>query len=192
MIFDLDEAARGADGIDVALRKNGAEPGFERAATVKIAKERTIFGFARRVCGDAVKIGEQRIGKVLRGDRISLAVKNRSGSGAQVSAIGDDEKFPSGGLAAGACCSEAEVLQMKRAEKFFELGARNLLPTAARGETFRGAAFERVFETLARNRPRGSGNFGIEAIDEIGMRYEQTRRFGGAVRGAVHASRIAT
>ena len=45
LIFDFDEAARRADGIDVALRENGAEPGFERAAAVEIAKQRAIFGF---------------------------------------------------------------------------------------------------------------------------------------------------
>jgi hypothetical protein len=38
LIFDLDEAARRAHGIDVALCEHGAEPGFERAAAVEIAE----------------------------------------------------------------------------------------------------------------------------------------------------------
>ena len=79
LVFDFDEAARGADGIDVALRENGAEPGFQRAAAVEIAEERAVFGFAGRGCGDAVEVGEERIGEILRGDGISLAAKNRSG-----------------------------------------------------------------------------------------------------------------
>ena len=58
LIVDFDEAARGADGIDVALGENGTEPGFERAAAVKVAEERAVFGFCGRRCGDAVEIGE--------------------------------------------------------------------------------------------------------------------------------------
>ena len=40
------EAAAGADGIDVALSENGAEPGFQRAAAVEIAEKGTFAAVA--------------------------------------------------------------------------------------------------------------------------------------------------
>ena len=151
LVFDLDEAARCPDGIDMALCENGAEPGFQRAAAVEVAEERAIFGFAGRGRGDAVEVGEERIGEVLRGDRIGLASKDGGSGSAKVAAVGDDEKFPGGRLAAGACGGEAQILEVKRAEKFVELFAGDLLRAIAGGEAFCGAAFERIFETLARN-----------------------------------------
>ena len=62
----------------------------------------------------------------------------------------------------------------------------------ASSEAFRGAAFERVFESMARNRPGRGRNFGIETVDEVRMGSEQARWFGGARGGAVHSARIAT
>ena len=46
LVVDFDEAARGANGIDVALREYRAEPGFQRAAAVEITEERAVFGLA--------------------------------------------------------------------------------------------------------------------------------------------------
>lgn len=39
-VIEFGEAAIGADGVDVALGEDGAEPSLERAATVEIAEER--------------------------------------------------------------------------------------------------------------------------------------------------------
>lgn len=158
---------------------------------MEIAEERPIFGFARRGRGNAVKIGEKRIGEILSGNGIGLATENRSGRGAKIAAIRDDEKFPGGGLAAGARGGEAEVLKMKGAEKFFELWSGDLIVIAG-GKTLGGAAFERIFETLTRDRPRRGRNFGVETVDKIGMRSEEARRLRGAGGGTVPSARVAT
>src|SRR5580693_8589447 len=105
-----------------AKREDGAKPVLQRAASVEVAEERAVVGLAGRRGRDAVKIGEERVGEILRGDGIGFTAKNSRGRGAQVAAIRNDEKFPGSGLTTGARGSEAQILQMKRAEKFFQIG----------------------------------------------------------------------
>src|SRR2546421_3705227 len=50
------EAAARTDGIDVPLRKNGAQPGLQRTAPMKVTKERTFRAFA---AGQSVQLGKR-------------------------------------------------------------------------------------------------------------------------------------
>ena len=56
----MGEAAAGANGIDVTLGEDGAEPGLERAAAVEIAEE----GAAVGSIGETVKVGEKRVSEL--------------------------------------------------------------------------------------------------------------------------------
>src|SRR6266571_6630625 len=89
------EAAGRANGINMALGKDGAEPGFQGAATVEVTEERAIGAFAFR---QSIQIGEQGISELTGFRGIGVAPENRSGGSAHVGAIGSEEMLP-GGLA---------------------------------------------------------------------------------------------
>ena len=86
------EAAARTDGIDVPLRKNGAEPGLQRTAPMKVTKERTFCAFA---AGQTVQLGKKGIREItgIRGTRV--AAKNRGRGRAQVSAVLSEKMLPS-------------------------------------------------------------------------------------------------
>src|SRR6266550_9221769 len=75
------EAAARTDGIDVPLRKNGAEPGLQRTAPMEVTKERTFRAFAG---GQAVQLGKKGIREItsFRGTRVRA--KNRGRRRAKV------------------------------------------------------------------------------------------------------------
>src|SRR5260370_33629724 len=69
------EAATGADRIDVSLGKNGARPGLQRTAPVKVTAERALRPFAG---GQAVQRGETGIRELGGFRRTCGPLKNRS------------------------------------------------------------------------------------------------------------------
>src|SRR5271154_4939428 len=87
------EAAASADGVNVALSENGAQPGLERAATVEITEKRALTAIS---VGKSIELGKKRVGE-FAGFRGSGAAAEHGGSrGAKVRAIGADEVFPCG------------------------------------------------------------------------------------------------
>src|SRR5882672_6267182 len=75
----LFEATARADRINVSLSKNGAEPGFQRAAPVKVAEQRTSVAL---VLGETIQIREKRIREFARLRRTRTAPQNGRRRGA--------------------------------------------------------------------------------------------------------------
>jgi hypothetical protein len=85
------EAPARADGINVALGENGAEPGLKRTASVEIAEKRAL---AAGAISESIELGKERIGEFARFRRSRATTENRSGGGAKVGAILGDEMLP--------------------------------------------------------------------------------------------------
>src|ERR1700730_4010124 len=68
------EAPARADGINVSLGQDRAEPGPERASPVKVAKQGPLRAFAAR---EAIQLREQGIGELTGFRRSGIAAKNR-------------------------------------------------------------------------------------------------------------------
>ena len=139
MLIEFGEAPAGANGVDVALGENGAQPGLQRAASVEIAEERALT--ALRV-GETVKIREGESARSWAAGGVRGATQDRGGGGTKVGAIFGDEIFPGLSMAFGAGGREGQVLQMQRTKIFLDLVRGDTL----RGEAFRGAAFEGGFK----------------------------------------------
>ena len=118
LAIDINKAAGGADGVNMALGENGAKPGLQRAAAMKIAEEGAIGAAA---IGDSIEVGEERIGQVASFGRIGGTAENGGSRGAEIRPIGGDEVFPGGFGAFGASASESEILEMKAGKEVFEL-----------------------------------------------------------------------
>jgi len=140
------KAAAGAQGVDVALREDGAEPGFEGAASVEIAKEGAAVGGS----GETVQVGKKRVGEFTGCGRVWRTAENGGSGGAQVAAEGGNEMIPCGGAALRASAGEGEILQVQCGEILSELRGLRLL-----GEVFSSAAFESGGKNIERNIPGG-------------------------------------
>src|SRR5260370_37792882 len=106
------EAAAGADRIDVPLGKNGAKPGLQRTAPVKVTEERALRPFA---AGQAVQLGEKGIRELGGFRRTCGAMKNRGGRGAQGRAVRLEKVFPCSLASFGAGSREGQILNLKPA-----------------------------------------------------------------------------
>jgi hypothetical protein len=139
------QAAGLAESIDVALREDSAQPGFEGTAAVEIAEKR---GFAAFAIGKAVEFGKERIGEV--GARSAVA-SNSSGGGAKVRTIGADEILPGRFRTIHAGASEDEIIEMEGFQIFFE----GKLADGAVGETATDAALDGGLKLVAGDSPFG-------------------------------------
>src|SRR5712672_529 len=130
------EAAARADGINVPLGKNGAEPGLQRTAPMEVTKERTYRAFA---AGQTVQLGKKGIREItgIRGTRV--AAKNRCRRRAQVSAVLSEKMLPSRLTSCGAGGGQSQIFKMKRTEIFFEFRWSK----SSTRHAFRCAAFQR-------------------------------------------------
>lgn len=161
IVAEFLEAAAGADGIDVALGQDGAKPGLQRAATVKIPEERALGALAAI---EAVKIGEERVGKFGGFRGAGSAMKNRSGCRMEVDAIAGKKLFPGGFAAFGTSAGQRQVLQMKGTEIFFELPRSG----SAGGEALFGAAFQGSGPALCRESPAACLRLEIQGFENGG------------------------
>src|SRR5260370_29915000 len=140
------EAATGADRIDVSLGKNGAKPGLQRTAPVKVTEERALRPFA---AGQAVQLGEKGIRELAGFRPTCRAMKNRGGRGAQVRAVRLEKVFPGSLASFGAGSREGQILNLKPAEIFFKL----LRGPRSGGQALLCAAFERSGKLLSWDSP---------------------------------------
>src|SRR5258708_14123743 len=101
------EAAAGADGIDAPLGKDGAEPGLERTASVKVTEERPFRALAT---GQTIQLRKNGIREItgFRGTR--LAAKNGGRRGAQRTRISGETKLPSVSDSFGPTRSHVKIL----------------------------------------------------------------------------------
>src|SRR4029077_6713254 len=108
-----------ANGINVPLGEDGAEPGLQRAAPVEIPEERTLRALA---ASQTVQLREKGIREVtgIRGTR--FATQNGGRSRAQVSTVGGEKMFPGSFTSFGTGAGQGQIFEMQRAEVFFELG----------------------------------------------------------------------
>jgi hypothetical protein len=136
------EAAPSADGVNVALSEDGAEPGLERTAPVEIAEKRAL---AAGSIGEPVKFGKERIGKIAGFWGSGTATENGSRGSAKVGAEGADEMVPRRFAIFHAGGGEGQVFEVQCAEVFVQLFRREV----SAGEALFGAAFERSGKPLA-------------------------------------------
>src|ERR1700680_2586690 len=101
-VFNIREATAGTDGIDMALRENGAQPSLQRASPVEIAEQ----GRAVGALAETVQVGEERVSQFAGSRRVRRAAENGAGGGAQVAAKGRDEIIP--GIGTAFCASASE------------------------------------------------------------------------------------
>src|SRR6266581_3702183 len=146
LLAKLLEAAPGADRIDVPLGKNGAKPGFQRTAPVKVAEERAFRPFA---AGQTVQLGEKGIRELAGFRRTCGAMKNRGGRGTQVRAVRLEKVFPGSLASFGAGSRQGQIFNMESAEIFFKaLGG----PRTG-GQALLCAAFKRSGELFSGDSP---------------------------------------
>jgi hypothetical protein len=183
-VIERFETAAGADGVDVALGENGAEPGLERAAAVKIAEEGAL---AARTIGETVKLGKERVGKFAGFGGSGASTENGGSSGAKVGAIGGDEIFPRGLAIFHASGGQGQILKMKRGEIFVEFFGRE---TPA-SEAFLRAAFEGRSESIEREPPAITLRFFVKNFQPCrgalwhNIHGDRTSAWLRALRGAV-------
>src|SRR6266513_6418494 len=166
------EAAARTDGIDVPLRKNGAEPGLQRTAPMKVTKERTFRAFA---AGQSVQLGKKGIREItsFRGTRV--AVKNRGRRRAQVSAVLGEKMLPSRLTSFGASGGQSQIFKMQRAEIFFELKRSK----GCTRQTLRCAAFQCDREMPTREPPACSIGLRVKPLDQGGAVLQRLHRVYG-------------
>src|SRR5713226_925970 len=145
--IEVGEAAARADGVDMALGEDRAQPSLERASPVEITEQGAAVGsFAQ-----PIEIREQRICQFARCRRVRRAAQNGARGGTHVSAKRGDEMIPRMGAAFGTGASERQVLEVQRGKVFFDLaGARRFF-----AEAFAGAVFEGGCKQAARQSPGG-------------------------------------
>jgi len=73
VVLQFGETAAGANGVDVTLGEDGAQPGLHRAAAVKIAKQGSFDAFFFR---ESVEIGKKGVRKIVRGGRTCGATQD--------------------------------------------------------------------------------------------------------------------
>src|SRR2546421_8758564 len=78
------EAPAGANGVNMPLGKDGAEPGFQRAAAMEVAKERTLRALAIR---QTIQLRKEGICKIAGLGRTRAAAENCGCGRAQVRAV---------------------------------------------------------------------------------------------------------
>ena len=142
--IDFRKAAAGANGLDVALGENGAEPGLERAAAVEIAEEGATVGSI----GEAIEVGEKRVSEFAGCRRVRRAAEDGSGGGAEISAEGGNEMIPGCRGALCASAGEGEVLKVEIGKILVELRCFGLF-----SKVFSGAVFKGGGEDIARQTP---------------------------------------
>ncbi len=166
VLAKLLEAPARADGINVPLGKNGAEPGLQRTTSMEVPEKRPFRTFT---AGQTVQLGKKGIREItgFRGTR--FAAKNRGRRRAQIRAVGGEKMLPGVLASIGACGSQGQIFEMQRAEIVFELlrrhrsGCQGLL----------GAALERGGKSFARNPPPDSLRLGVEPLQERGLAVER-------------------
>src|SRR6266849_3669681 len=146
LLAKLLEAATGADRIDVPLGKNGAKPGLQGTAPVKVAEERALRPFA---AGQTVQLGEERIRELAGFRRTCGAMKNRGSRSTQVRAVRREEVLPGSLASFGAGSREGQIFNVEPAEIFFKA----LRGPRSGGQALLCAAFERSGKLLSRNSP---------------------------------------
>src|SRR5271154_2225430 len=109
-VVQFGEAACGADGVDMALGQDGAQPRLQRAASMKISKQRVVATF---LFGESIEIRKKGVRKIVRGGRTRWTTQDGSRGGAQIRAIRGDEVVPGVGVPIGAGGGQAQVPQMQ-------------------------------------------------------------------------------
>src|SRR5713226_3671733 len=166
ILAKLFEAAAGADGIDVPLGKNGAEPGVERAASGEVAEERP---FRPLVTGQTIQLRKNGIREItgFRGTR--FAAENGSCRRAQVTAISGEKMLPGVFDSLGASGGQGKIFEMQAAEILFEL----LGCYRFRRQGFLRAALERGGESFLRKAPAARLGLGVEPLQESSLAVER-------------------
>src|ERR1700682_3424415 len=163
------EAPARADGINVPLGKNGAEPGLQRTASMEVTEKRPFRALAAR---QTVQLRKKGIRKItgIRGTR--FAAKNRSGGGSQVSAILIEKMLPGHLASFGAGGGQGQIFEMQRAQIVLELlrchrsGCQGLLC----------AALERGRKSFPRNSPAACLRLGVEPLQKGGLAVKRPGR----------------
>ncbi len=167
------EAATGADGINVALGENGAEPGFQRAAAMEIAEE---GAFAAVALLQPVEFGKERIREFRSLRRSGAAAQNRSSGGAQIAAIGAEEMLPRGFAIFDASGGKSQILEVQRGEIILEFLRGQ---TSACQDLLR-AALERRGKACLREIPARGFGLGVEPFEFGGRHPGRVDRSGKA------------
>src|SRR6267154_493840 len=110
LVGQRSQAGTGAEGVHMALGQDGAKPGLQGTASVKVAKK----GANRALSvGQAVQIREKRVCQFvsIRGSR--RAAENRACGGSEVRLVSCNEVLPGGHTALGASRGQREVLNMQ-------------------------------------------------------------------------------
>lgn len=186
VVFEFGEAAGKTDGVDMALGEDGAEPGLEGAAAVEVAEEGAGGGFCGAGCtvgawifssGQAIEVGEERVGEIAGGRGNGRAAEYSGSGGAEIGAVVSNEVIPGFGAVFGAGAGEGQVLEMQGGEIILDVASGR----RGGGEMFRGTAFQGGLETIEGKTPGCGGGVGIETIDECTVRGEE--RGGGEAGG---------
>src|SRR5579863_8551611 len=157
-IIERFESAAGAQGVDMPLCDHRVQPGLERAAAVKITKERALSGLAIR---QTIKLCEERVGELLNFKRTRGTMQHNGSGGPQGAAKCGDEMLPGRLASLEARGGQREVLDVQGAEIFLEFCGGNRVVR----ETFLQAARERCGEALLRQAPASSRGLRIEFPD---------------------------
>src|SRR5712692_8952205 len=146
---EVREAPSGAQRVDMALREDRAQPSFQGAAPVKIAKQGALTAFA---LAQPVQLCEQGIREFAGGWRTRRTSQNRPCRRPQIAAICGNKMLPGLGVSFRACAGKRQVLKMQRAEVLLELFGDG--SCAAKALT--GAALEGQLKAFASQAPRAS------------------------------------
>src|SRR6266446_5001651 len=106
--FEVSEAAIRADGVDMPLGEDRAQPSLERASPVEIREQ----GAAVGAFAQAVQVREERICQFARRRRIRRAAQNSAGCGTHVRTKRGYEMIPRGGAAFGTGASEGQIVEV--------------------------------------------------------------------------------
>src|SRR6266481_1942308 len=126
---EVGKAAAGADGVDMPLGEDRAQPGLERASSMEITEQ----GAAVGAFGQAVQVREEGIGQIGRRRRVQRAAQNRARCGTHVPAKLRNEMIPRISAAFCAGASKRQVLEVQRGKVVFELAARRFFTEALAG-----------------------------------------------------------
>ena len=129
------ESAASADGVNMALSENGAEPGFQGAAAVKITEKRA---FAAVALLEAIELRKKRIREFQSLRRSRAATQNRGSGRTQIAAIGCEEMLPRGFTIFEASGGKSKILEVQGTEIGFQPIGRQ---TSA-GQTLFSTTFE--------------------------------------------------
>ena len=144
--------------VDVTLCENGAKPGFERTAAVKITEE---GAFAASAIGEAVELGEERVGEFASFGGSRAAAEDGGCGGAKVWAIGGDEMLPGRFAIFHASGGERQILEMEGGEIFVKFLSRE----ASTSQALLGASLQRRREMVRRKTPIGTIRLRIKGLE---------------------------